>query len=237
MIKNFITYTDLTTYKEPRLLEWQKTTATLTSKILDGFKETCGFLNKNGIDTRLVMTPFYLATGLQTISSSVTGSWILAQRKNRVKRLVIEKVTCTDGGGGNVWYVDGSNDNGTTWTNIKTLNNTTGAGTISVSFDEDNEYSYYRYRFVKATSISFTGYIYMVETSFDDLIMLKSLEKIFYDLVRQENDIHSTKSIKYATLFDSALSSLHYSYDADESGVIDDDESVRRKFMTIRTGY
>jgi hypothetical protein len=237
MIKNFITYADLTTYKEPRLLEWQPTTATLTSKILDGFRETCIFLNKNGIDTRLVMTPFYLATGLQTISSSVTGSWILAQRKNRVKRLVIEKVTCTDGGGGNVWYIDGSNDNGITWTNIKTLNNTTGAGIISVSFDDDSEYRYYRYRFVKATTVSLTCNIFMVETSFDNLIMLKSLEKIFYDITRSETDVHSIRSKKYSVLFDDALSTLEYSYDADESGVVDDDESVRRKFMTIRTGY
>jgi len=234
MIENNITYTDLITYKESRLLEWQPATATLTAKILDGFKEVCIDLNKNGIDTRLVMVPFYLAAGLQTISGSRTGTWIEAQRENRVKRLVIKKVTCSDGGGSNIWYIDGSNDNGVTWVNIKTLTNTTGAGRISVAFDEENEYRYYRYRLAVGTTLSFTGYIYMVETSFDNLIILKSLEKIFYDLTRNETDIHSVKYRKYELLYEKELSTLRYSYDSDESGVIDDGESIRKKTNGIR---
>jgi prepilin-type processing-associated H-X9-DG protein len=231
MIENFVIDADLST-KEPRITEWQPTSATRDIHRADGYKKTCIELNKIGVDTRLVMIPFYLATGLQTISNTVTGDWILAQRKNRVKRLVIKKVTCTDGGGGNIWYVDGSNDNGTTWVNIKTLNNTTGTGTISVTFDD--EYKYYRFRLVKATSLSFTGYIYLIETSFDDLIVYQSLKKTFTALSRKEGDNFDLKSVIWAKEFKDEIETLNYSYDSNESGTIDDDEGIRKKSNGIR---
>jgi len=231
MIKNFITYTDLIK-KEPRLVtDWQTSTTIIGTQIADAYKKTIIELNKRNIDTRCVMIPFYLASGKQTLSASSTGTGILAQTKNRVKRLVIEKSTCTDGGGGNTWTLEGSNDN-TVWTTIVTLANTTGAGVISVSFDD--EYDYYRYKLTVATSLSFTGYIYLVENSFDDLIQFKSLEIIFRSLMRIDNDLMSQKYIAYKSEFDSEIKSLRYSYDVDNSGTIDDDEEVRKKTTSVR---
>lgn len=233
MIDNLLTYLDGKT-KEPRLLEWQSDAAVLTSHLSDGFKKTCAELNKRGIDTRLVMIPLALATGSQTLTSSTTGSWIEAQRKNRVKRLVVNKVTCSDGGGSNVWYLDGSDDNGTTWTNITSLTNTNGSGKISITFDA--EYKYYRFRLVKGTTISFTGFIYLVETSFDDLIIYKYLEKTFRALSRKEDDDKMAKAKMYSDDFEGEIAGLSYSYDSDESGTIEEDESVKRKRTSVRIG-
>lgn len=187
MLENFIQIADLQV-KESRLLEWLSSTTTLNNHITDGFRKTVIELNKRNIDTRLIMVPLYLSNNI-SLDSNYTGEWIPAQRFNRVRRFVIKK-EISENSGDNYFILEGTNDL-EHYAVITTIKNTDGAGTLSQLFDA--EYKYYRYKLTVDTSISFTGSIYLVETTFDDLIIYKTLQKIFTSLTRKEDDNFATK--------------------------------------------
>lgn len=227
MIENFIQITDLT-IKESRLLEWLSNTTTLNNHIEDGFKRTIIELTKRNIDTRLIMVPLYLCQDI-SLNSSYTGDWVEAQRKNRVRRFVIKKLTSINDGD-NYFILEGSNDKNTV-KNILSIKLTNDSGTLTQTFNE--EYKYYRFRLEVDTSVEFTGSLYLVETSFDDLIIFKSLQKIFTSLTRKEDDNFAVKMRLYEKEFYDELANLSYSYDINESGTIEENETIR-KLTSVR---
>ena len=72
-----------------------------------------------------------------------------------------------------------------------------------------------------------------METSFDDLIIFKSLQKIFTSLTRKEDDNFAVKMRLYEKEFYDELANLSYSYDINESGTIEENETVR-KLTSVR---
>jgi hypothetical protein len=224
MLQNFITSTDLYLY-EPNLSElisgWS---GSPINQIGLAFKKILGDLRADGKDTRLMMLPLWLSSSTYPntdhITSGVSSVRIEQQRINRVGRFVIEKTACTLTGE-NTIALEGSND-GINFDTVTSLSLTTGAGTINATFSI--EYTYYRYAVTVGGTLDMTAEIYLVETSFDELICLCSLYYIFSALSKSQGDAAWNKCNQRYQDYVNELRQMRYSYDVNEDGSLNEAE-------------
>lgn len=224
MLTNFITSTDLQAY-EPNLLNWLTGwSSSPASQISLATKRLITDLRNLEKDSRLVMLPLYLSSSANpytdTITSNVTSTAVSEQRKNKVHRFVINKVSITTTGT-NIIYLEGSNDN-SNFETVTSITLTSGTGLLSASFD--SEFKYYRYKVIVGTSLSLSAQIYLVETAFDECLCNLALYYIFVALSRSVNDIFDVKARQKLDEYKRGLEDLRFAYDYDESGAIDTTE-------------
>ena len=228
MIENHIKISDLVV-KEPRLgkEEYIFTEENLNNHIIDAYRRVCIELGKRNIDTRLVMIPIVLYNS-EITSMNLTTNWVKAQKKNRVKRIVIK--TDAPAPSSNLkLYLEGSNDSGVTNSPLVTLD--VNEKYASAIFTE--EYKHYRVRLTAESNPNIHAYIYLCETSFDDLIIYKSLENFFIAKYRTDDDQFASKRLLYQNKFDTEIDNLVYAYDINDNGLIDDDEQSKNIIVRV----
>jgi hypothetical protein len=218
VIENHIHIEELT-IKEPRLKssEYEYNEDNLRNHIKDAFNRVCVELNKLNIDTRLLMIPIQLYDSNLT-TKSFTSDWVKAQDNNRVRRLVVkvkEKFSTSF-----KVILEGSNDNGVTSDQSVALD--VNSNYVSGTFDK--EYSYYRFRVESEDELNINTLIYLVETTFDDLIIYKSLENFFTAKYRTVEDTFYSKRGVYKSKFETELE------------IINNNESGTSKSSFIRVG-
>ena len=204
MIANHIDIADLI-IKEPRLKEWEGENSVLENHIRDAFNRSCIELEKQNIDTCRVMTPLFLNEGSDIISSLV-GSWVAGDCKG-LKRFVVKSESFSE------------------FPNCKFILEGSGGGVtvdepVALQFDGraemsgkfSGEYNLYRYRIESDTHFIAKGVIYLVETTFDDLIVYKSLQNFFTAKYRKDDDNFASKMRLYEKKFQDELRSVVSSY-------------------------
>lgn len=200
MLENHIHIDDLVV-KEPRLKspEYEFNENNLKNHIQDAFNRVCIELEKLNIDTRTIMTPIQLYESKLT-TKNFTSDWVKARDDNRVKRLVVktEEPLTTDF----KIILEGSNDNGATGNRLVALD--VNSNYASGKFDK--EYKYYRFKIEAEAELNINVFIYLVETTFDDLIIYKSLENFFTAKYRTTSDTFFSKMGLYKSKFETELS-------------------------------
>ena len=200
MIENHIHIDDLVV-KEPRLKspEYEFNETNLKNHIKDAFNRVCIELNKLNIDTRTIMAPIQLYDSTLTTKNFISD-WIKSQNNNRVKRLVVKvKEPLTNDF---KIILEGSNDNGATGNRLVALD--VNSNYASAMFDK--EYKYYRFEVKAEADLNINTFIYLVETTFDDLIIYKSLENFFTAKYRTTGDTFFSKMGLYKSKFETELS-------------------------------
>ena len=230
MIENYIKIDDLLV-KEPRLKEWEGENSVLENHIHDAFHRTCVELRKLNIDTRRVMTPIFLS-GNGNIPSPSVGNWVSPSYKNRVRRFVVKVKTSSVVDNYKI-VLEGSNDGGSTVDELVTIVFDESNGTSELTSTFLTEYSFYRYRLESQISFVASGQIYLVETSFDDLIIYKSLQNFFTAKYRKNDDNFASKMALYDKKFRDEINSLVYSYDQN-SLYCDQEEEIKSKNRILR---
>ena len=222
MIENHIKIDDIL-IKEPRLLiDWKGSEGVIENHIKDSFNRICTELTKLNIDTRLVMIPLKLYNG--EIYNNQIGNWVKAQTRNRVKRLVIK----TDAPAPHDFkiYLDGSDNGVTNNQQLVTLVINTNYTTATFA----TEYKFYRFRVESESALNLMTNIYLCETSFDDLIVYKTLENFFVGKYRVESDGFLSKAQFYKNKFDTELETLTFAYD------LNNENDTKIKSTIIRVG-
>jgi hypothetical protein len=116
-----------------------------------------------------------------------------------------------------------------TWTSIRTVQITeTGIHKFLVLEVRPNQeleiYKYYRIQKVDATS-TVTFRSYLVEMTYENLHLFKTLGMIFENLATKGDDIYRNKAEKYTSIYDKYLVENKYYYDSDDDQKIDEIES------------
>lgn len=230
MLKSFITSTDLTSY-EPNLTSWIPSTWTTapTVQIGKAVDEVIQDLRTKGTNAGKVAIPLHLKEN-GTFTANETSLGVECLRVNMVQRFVISKTSSAVGSVTEKIYLDGSNDN-INWSEITSITITAGSGDLSATFS--SLYLYYRYRVVINTSLTLSASIYMVETSFDKLLIFKSLEILFRALSKAVGDMFDNKSKIYQNDYDMLLKEFKYAYDEDDSQSIEIDEEMNEQYRIL----
>jgi hypothetical protein len=229
MLKSFITITELQTYypSVDKLISAYVTAPGV--QINAAVRRLTNDLRslKNTVAGK-VMIPANFSETLITITGNTTSDSKYVDRINQVLRIVVKKSSCSVGSVNEKIYLDGSQD-GTIWDEgIAVVSLTAGAGELSSAYTLS--YPYYRYRAVVATSINFTGYIYLIETTFDHLIIYKTLEILFGGLFKSVDDANDKMKNYWKSNYDDILATLKYAYDMDDSGTIESTELKRNNY-------
>jgi hypothetical protein len=230
MFENFIIESDLqATY--PLISAWA---AKLSNYPAAQLKQAGDFiipdlLSRKKTEAGKIMIPAYLSSTVEpykvTLTDSFVGNAYSFSRTNALKRFVIDKISATVGTTEKI-YLDGSLD-GTNWyEGIASITLTAGAGKLSTTFT--GTYNYYRYNAVKTTTLNLVARIYLVETSFDYLIIQRTCGIVSASL---NGEYFQTESKKCFDNYEKALLDLDYSYDYNDSQSIEDGE---RKYSGIK---
>jgi len=230
MLTNYITDDDLKQYHPNLTKQLWSGQATYAIQINEAFSILMDDLHNMDVNPRLLMAPLVIkASGVET--TSTTGTDVLAnstaEEDSNYRRFVVN-VTAINGNG--VVFLDGSSASpSTTWENIASITSTlVGSQSIEIT----NQYRYYRYRSIPGTSISYSAKL--VETIFDRLVVYKAFEIIFADFRKTQGDSWDLLVQMYNSKYQSALSSVKYQVDVDESGSVDDgEEGSNRYYLTL----
>lgn len=221
MFQNFITYTDV--FRRKAILDELISDADMTEIISDmGIQIESRLRQDKGVLPDQVMNPEYLAKGV-TITTAYTGTSKSRNSWNIVKRIVIEKTSCTVAGLVTLKLYGAYEDSLASYKLIKSIVLTSGVNTQTAVFP--GNYNYYKFDITLesvtsgtppvtvAGAINMTADVYLVENSFDEAILLLSIAQGFDTLQNYPDDAIKAEYEKYTKLFEAEFKNLSYSVD------------------------
>lgn len=219
MIENYITQArvlqgepHLDDYLSDSQLDYEEITS-------EAFDEYLNDVKNQRQDIRKLGKRLFLEATALTKTEAYTGT-ISDEDFVERRRLVIDVTAIT---GTAVFKLEGTNDGGTTYYNVKTdiQFNNTGRHTYLIS----DIYKKYRLSLVSiGTTITYTAFLY--ETTFDFPLLYLIRSKIYHSLYhRAGDDAFKEKSDTYMEKYRDKLVNTHYIYDADDSESITEDET------------
>lgn len=240
MLQNYINQTELLKYHPKLATQLWSTQTDYTTQINLAFDLVMDRLHNMGINPGRVYTALDLTLASSTSDKNVppqyvtiTGTTTGSAYESRYEKRVVLDIT--DISGSFNFYVDGNRktseptaaDNG--WEQATYFAVTQSYEGSKVTQVLDKTYNYLRYRIAPTTGAgtTITTSIIMLPTSFDTAVLYKTLEIIHLDLVKEEGDIFDYRRKAYTQLYEEALSSAKYAYDANENSEIDDDEEAQ----------
>ena len=203
MIESHISIEDLVV-KEPRFktAEYKYDELTVNNQIRDAFNRICVDLIKLNIDTSQVMIPFIILDSKVT-TKKLIGNWIQTADKNNLRRLVIK---VKDRFKTNFKIIlEGSNDNGATIDRVVALD--VVSNYASSTFLKG--YKYYRFKLDSEAKLNENILIYLVETTYDNLIIYKTLETFFTGIFRTPEEFGYHKMLVYRQQFEAELVTIN----------------------------
>ena len=218
MIEDFITHERLLK-TEPAIDGYLSSTQINFDEIInDAFEEYLNDVkNQNYIVRKLGKR---LSLQASVIKTTAFDSAISDEDKVERRRLIIDISAIT---GTSVFSLQGSNDDGDNYTDVKTGIIITQEGNYDYTFW--NVFKKYRLRLLSiGTTVTYSADLY--ETTFDFPLLYKKLSKIYYSLFHKSgDDAYQTKAENYENRYQQALSTTHYFYDEDDTGDISADEA------------
>lgn len=159
-------------------------------------------------------------------SSAVTATYTgVTSDEDIVERSrVIIRTSAKSGTGTATFQLQGSDDE-TNWNTITTSENLSVTNTGDVTATFNDFYKYYRLNLTAFTLTSITFEAYLIETTYEYLHLLKSLELIYMHLIAVEGDVWKSKRDEYRALYLDRFNNTQFIYDEDDSGEISDDEN------------
>lgn len=185
----------------------------------EAFDEYLNDVKNHRVDLRKLGKRLPLEATALTKTAAYTGTKSNEDLIER-RKLVID-VTVINGAA--VFKLEGTNDNGTTYYEVRYIQfNNTGKHTYLIT----DVYKRYRLSLVSITSasegsetITYTSFLY--ETTFDFPLIYLIRSKIYHSLYhRGGDDAFKEKSDTYMDKYRDKLANAHYFYDADDSGDI-----------------
>ena len=210
MIKTFIDSEDLYK-KEPRLLDYlSRVMVNFNNIINDSLDVLIQDFKNRGKKIRLLGT-------VLTLSSAVS-----TEDKAERSRLIIETTKYVN----EINYTfEGSNDD--------TTFNTITSGTINeVGILKVNISNFYKYYKITVSTNS-TYQTYLIEQSFDQAHIYKSLEQCFRSLQSRTDSNWKDKAEQYKKMYEDEIDKLLYTYDTDEDGIITDEDVQKSNSIGI----
>jgi len=178
-------------------------------------------------DIRKLCKRLYLQETEKTVTAETYNG--ATSKEDRVERLrwVIKVTALTTNPA--TFALQGKNKTSDSWTTIKTvIIDNKGIHKFKVLEVRPNVeleiYKYYRIQKTDSTStLTFTSYL--VETTYENLHLWRSLALIFEDLVTKGEDIFRSKADKYLDMYDHYLVNNKYYYDSEDDGEIGEVET------------
>lgn len=226
MIRNYLTFSELY-YHYPRIEQWVDNSH-VTSILNAAGMVVANDLRNRGVDTQRIYIPLMFDSATYGAHVSRTDHTATGLSIHNERRFVIDVSSTTSL---NV-ALQGSNDN-TNWEDVVMLDGQLAtidiyqAGTYNRAFIEG--YKYVRYSTTGTASL----YAYVVDTSFDQLIIFKALQQITLPLVGNDGLAEAMYNQSVA-MYQSLLGSAVFDYDRGGDGAIDDhdrDVTPRRRVM------
>jgi len=210
MIKTFINSEDLYK-KEPRLRDYiSRDLISFDNIINDSLDVLIQDFKNRGKKIRLLGTVLALSSSVST------------EDKSERSRLIIELTKyVTD----LVYIFEGSNDDvNFTYITSGTINE---VSTLKVNIS--NFYKYYKLT-VTGTSLYNS---YLIEQSFDQAHIYKSLEQCFRSLQSRADSNWKDKAEQYQKMYEAEIDKLLFTYDEDEDGVIEEEDTNKNNSISI----
>jgi len=234
MIKSFLTESEVIK-GEPALDDYLRANQVDFNDIMDeAFDELSSDLIDQNLEVMKICTPLSLKTSVT--QTAATDNAISDEDFAQRQRLVIDVTALT---GNAVFTLQGTNDNGTTYTAIS-LRDKNGTKATSLAISEIGEHSYfithlykkYRLQLISiGTTITYSSY------SIEDKILRLHKEltrkKIYGSLMANSGDGWESKYKYYENSYLTLLTSTKFAYDADDSGDIGEDEGETNINQTI----
>lgn len=235
MVESFLTH-EMVVQGEPALDEYLRSNQTDFNDIK---QESYSDLLKDLKDQNLKLKRLCTQLELQASTTKTTAfdGEISSQDYAERLRLVIK---VTDLTGNAVFTLQGSDDNGTTYTDLEVIDNNVSSAT-SHTITEAGVYSYlltniynqYRLRLISIdTTITYSAYL--IEDTFTTLHRELTRKKIYGSLMANAGDIWENKYKYYETSYLNMLNTTKFIYDSDESNTIDEEESYANINQTIK---
>lgn len=216
MFRNYITAEEFYTYY-PRLRDDVNETH-LQSILNSSALQVLGDIRKKDIDAMQLMIPlpFDSAKKYEVVTNTSMTSDKLSLNSER--RFVVNATSVS----GATFVLEGSED-GTNWTRVKGFDNEdvtleiASAGVYSEAFVES--FAYVRY--ILSGSASYQAF--MIDVSFDTLIMLKAVQNICLPLMNGESSYDAMNN-EAITRYQAELFDIRFDADANKDGAIGSDE-------------
>ena len=220
----------LENYLHDNQVDYQEIISTAYRYIIQDIK------NQN-IEIRRLCKKLWLQETATTVTSTTYNS--AESKEDRVERMrwVINVTALTSGPA--IFTLQGRNKSSETWTSMKTVQVEEKGNhkflTLEVRPNVDLEiYKFYRIQKVDSTS-TVTFKSYLVEMSYENLHLFRTLALIFQTLVTSETDIFQERSDKYMAIYKDYLVNNNYYYDEDDDGEISETES-EANYKAIKLG-
>ena len=236
MLRSFITDETLKVFHPNLARQIWTSQSDYSEQIAEAFHILLTDVNNQGLNPRLMMVPFDLLSSGTTANlvttvtkaADTTGTGIEGDRN--YKRLVFNAISITG-----TWALNlqGSNNN-STFENVGASLTATSGGEQSQLFS--NQYKFWRYKLDQITAggtDSITFSTYLIEDIWDNLIIYKAFELIFSDFRKAQNDSWDMLVQSYDRKYQNELASLKYLYDSNDTGVVDDDETMANTHIFV----
>ena len=206
-------------YKHDNQVNYQETISTAYGLMIQDIK------NQN-IEIRRLCKKLWLQETAKTVTATSYNS--AESKEDRVERLRwVIQVTALSGTA--IFTLQGRNSSSETWTSIKTVQiNEKGNHkflVLEIRPNIDLEiYKFYRIQKVD-TSSTVTYQSYLVEMTYENLHLWRTLALVFENLVMKGEDVFRSKADKYYEMYMNYLVNNKYYYDEDDDGEISESES------------
>ena len=187
-------------------------------QIAEALKEVTADVQEMGWNIRKLCKRYSLQ---DSVIKTATYTGTITEDEDNLQRLRIV-VNVTELTGSAVLLLEGTNDDGTTYTIVKGDMNIDAVGEYTTTIT--NVFKKYR---LSITGISdmITFDAYLIETTFERIHLYKTLEIIYGLLNALRDDVYSEQVNTFAQKYLDKLNSVQFAYDDDDDEVISDDES------------
>lgn len=205
----------------------QDTEVDFQESISTAYKLMVQDIKNQNIEIRRLCKKLWLQETAKTVTATTYNSD--TSKEDRVERLrwVIQVASLSSGPA--IFRLQGRNSASETWTSVKTVQ-VVEAGihkhmVLEIKPNVDLEiYKFYRIQKIDSTS-TVTFKSYLVEMTYENLHLWRTLALIFENLAMNESDIYRSKADKYYQMYESYLVNNKYYYDEDDDGEISESES------------
>lgn len=187
-------------------------------QITEAFKEVTADIQEMGWNIRKLCKRYSLQS---TVTKTATYTGTITENEDNLQRLRIV-INVTELTGSAVFLLEGTNDDGTTYTIVKGDMNIDAVGEYTTTIT--NVFKKYRLS-ITGISDTITFDAYLIETTFERIHLYKTLEIIYGLLNALREDVYSEQVNTFAQKYLDKLNSVQFAYDEDDDEEISEDES------------